>query len=229
MEIPLLMLHGALATQRQFDSLISTLNSSREPYCITFEGHGEYGPIDRPYRIESFADNVIHYLDQKGIEKADLFGYSMGGYVALYLARQAPGRVRRLATLATVLSWDEETAEREADFLDPKKIEEKVPDFSRKLDQRHSFGWKEVVTKTKEMILHLGRNPVLSDDDWSAIQHPVRLHVGDRDSSAGPEQTLRIYRRFKNGELSVLPDTSHSIDQTEMKLLTPSVKDFFDL
>lgn len=223
----LLMLHGALATQRQFDSLISALDNGERQYCMTFEGHGEYGPIDGPYRIENFAENVLHYIDQKEMEQVDLFGYSMGGYVALYLARKAPDKIRRIATLGTVLQWNRKTAEREAGFLDSKKIEEKIPEFSRKLDQLHSFGWKEVVEKTKEMLLHLGENPLLNEDDWDAISQPVRIHVGDRDETAQFKPTFEIYTRLKHGELNVLPATPHSIEKTNQTLLANSLINFF--
>ncbi len=223
----LLMLHGALATQRQFDSLISAFDDEKRQYCMTFEGHGGYGPINRPYRIENFAENVLHYVEQKKMDQVDLFGFSMGGYVALYLARETPEKIRRIATLGTVLQWDRKTAEREAAFLNPKNIEEKIPDFSRKLDQLHSFGWKEVVDKTKEMLLHLGDHPLLGDEDWKAISQPVRIYIGDRDETARLNPTLEVYSCLKNGELAVLPNTPHSIEKTNQTLLSQSLINFF--
>lgn len=223
----LLMLHGALATQRQFDSVISALQNGEKHYCLTFEGHGEYGPTDRPYRIGNFAENVLHYIEEKEMDQVDLFGYSMGGYVALYLARKAPEKIRRIATLGTVLQWNKDIAAREAAFLDPKKIEEKVPDFSRKLDQLHSFGWKEVVDKTREMILHLGNYPLLGAEDWKAIDQPVRIHIGDRDQTAELRPTAEVYYQLDNGELTVLPGTPHSIEKTNLPLLSESLISFF--
>jgi pimeloyl-ACP methyl ester carboxylesterase len=67
----------------------------------------------RPLRIESFAAAVLERMDGANIARADVFGYSMGGYVALHLAATSPARIRRVATLATKLVWTAEIAARE--------------------------------------------------------------------------------------------------------------------
>jgi len=72
---------------------------------VELEGHGATPLRDRPLRIESFADAVLAAMDGANVGPADVFGYSMGGYIALYLAATSPDRVQRVATLATKLAW----------------------------------------------------------------------------------------------------------------------------
>lgn len=54
-----------------------------------------------PYDLEDLAFDVIDILDFYGIEKANVIGHSMGGYVAQWLASTSPDRVKKMAALAT--------------------------------------------------------------------------------------------------------------------------------
>jgi pimeloyl-ACP methyl ester carboxylesterase len=89
---------------------------------VELEGHGATPLRDRPLRIESFADAVLAAMDGANVGPADVFGYSMGGYIALYLAATSPDRVQRVATLATKLAWTPEVAARECALLDPQRF-----------------------------------------------------------------------------------------------------------
>lgn len=227
---PVLFLHGALGTEEQLYPLISEVdNNKRKLHRFTFEGHGEAVKKERPFRIEHFAENTIRYMDQHGIEQADFFGFSMGGYVALYLANINPKRVGSIATLGTVLNWSPKKALQETAYLNTKKIEEKVPAFARMLEKQHPKNWRKVVSKTEEMLIHLGSYPVIKDDDWKNIEHTVRIHIGDRDTTANLTDTVQVYNKIPNAELVVLPDSPHPIDKADKEILIKSLKRFFKL
>lgn len=224
---PILFLHGALGTSDQLKQLVEQLDFRQPVHLFNFEGHGSETGISRSFRIEHFAENVLRYMDDKKIEQADFFGYSMGGYVAMYIAKNNPQMAGRIATLGTVLKWNTDISEREVRFLNPNKIREKVPQFAQELERRHPAGWEEVAAKTKELLLNLGENPKISDSEWEEIPHPVRIYVGDRDATAGVGQSMEVSKMLQNGELMVLPDTPHPIEQVNLKLLACSLSDFF--
>src|SRR5574341_2268135 len=90
----LLLLHGAVGAGSQFDFLLPLLGERYEVHRLDFEGHGVSPLRGRPFRTEHLAENVAEYLDRSALESVDIFGYSMGGYVALYLAHAQPQRVR---------------------------------------------------------------------------------------------------------------------------------------
>jgi pimeloyl-ACP methyl ester carboxylesterase len=224
----LLLLHAALGARSQFDALAAELGDDYRLHSIDFEGHGAEPPSDRPFRIESFAENVAAYLDREGLAGVDIFGYSMGGYVALHLASTEPERVGRVFTFGTKLRWDPDTAAREVRMLDPGKIREKVPHFAAALQARHSgAGWESVLEKTAEMMLALGESSPLGDDEFAAIAHRVRLSVGDRDATVGPEETAGVYRLMPNAELQVFPSTPHPFERVSMPMIAGAVRAFF--
>ena len=60
------------------------------------QAHGHTADIDRPITYEQMADDTAALLQHLGIAEADVFGYSMGGGIALLLAIRHPEVVRRL-------------------------------------------------------------------------------------------------------------------------------------
>ncbi|RLB84543.1 MAG: alpha/beta hydrolase, partial [Deltaproteobacteria bacterium] len=128
--VDLLLLHGALGSMSQFSALIPFLEDKYRIHTLDFEGHGSSPPKDRLFSGEHFGENVLDYLDTNELEHVNVFGYSMGGHVALYLARKWPERIHSIFTLATKFLWTPEIAAHEITFLDPDTIQEKAPRFA---------------------------------------------------------------------------------------------------
>lgn len=192
-----------------------------------FEGHGAAPLRERPFRMEHFVENTREYLAAHTIASINIFGYSLGGYVAMLLARQHPTLAKRIATLGTKYLWEAEGAAREVRLLDPEKIKAKVPQFARVLAARHTAaGWESVLAKTREMLTALGESPALTLDDFAAIKHRVRMMIGDKDTMAGIEDSLRVYRTLPNAEFEVLPDSQHSLEHVEPHRITRSLIEF---
>lgn len=227
MKKPLILLHGAIGAGAQFLPWIPALEADFEVHTLDFEGHGSR-MADRPFRIAHFAENVVAFLDEKGFAQADIFGYSMGGYVALYLASIQPERVGRIFTFATKLAWNPETAAKEAKMLNPETIEAKVPAFANVLAARHTgMGWKAHLAATAEMMLHLGQTPTLTPDLLAGLPHPIQMGLGDRDTMVTLSETVDAYRQLPNGRLLVLPGTPHPIEKIPFGSLHWHIRAFF--
>jgi pimeloyl-ACP methyl ester carboxylesterase len=225
---PLVLLHGALGAADQLAPLAAALGEHFEPIVVEFEGHGRTPAPDRPFRMAHFASNVVSALDAHGLAAADIFGYSLGGYVGLCLARNAPERVRRVMTLGTKLRWSPADAERELRQLDAEQIRARVPKFAALLAERHGAeAWVPLLTRTAEMMTHLGTVPALLDEDFRALTLPVRLVVGDHDRMAGVDDTLGVYRLLPAGELAVLPGTGHPLEQVAQDALVEQIIEYY--
>lgn len=221
----LLLLHGALGDSSQFTSLRDTLGVPTDSF--DFEGHGQRPFGTTPMRMEQLADQALSHLDASGVERVTLFGYSMGGYVALLLAARVPDRVTGVATLGTRLDWSPEVAERESAQLDATVIRAKVPKFAEMLESRHAAaGWERVLDETISMMHALGSAPLLTSEQLESIQCPVRLCVGDRDATVTLEETRRAQRTIPNGELEVLPRTPHPYERVSTARLAFTLSEF---
>ena len=91
---PLMALNGFAATSADWDpSFLDTLASSNEVVLLDNRGIGRSTDNGRPFDIAQLADDATRVLEALGIERTSLLGWSMGGFIALTLALQHPGRI----------------------------------------------------------------------------------------------------------------------------------------
>ncbi|MFL5753823.1 MAG: alpha/beta fold hydrolase, partial [Bacteroidia bacterium] len=186
----LLLLHGALGSKEQFKELSLLLGEKYEIHSLDFYGHGQVGFAEE-FSIASFARQVSLYLLENSIQSINIFGYSMGGYVGLYLARHYPGVVRKVMTLATKFSWSPEEAQNEAGILNADLLESKSPSFVLEQKERHGeYKWKQLLNETAAMMIGLGAKNALTKKDLSEINSPVLIGAGDRDKMVGLEESI---------------------------------------
>jgi esterase/lipase len=223
----ILLLHGAIGSRDQFHDLAADLKKDFVIHSLNFSGHGGE-EMPRSFSIETFSRDVISYLDKNNIEKINIFGYSMGGFVALYLAKHYPERIEKIFTLATKFLWTPEISAREIKMLNADRITEKIPSFAETLKKRHfPNDWKEVLRKTSEMMLEMSENNPLKSADYSSIEHKVLIGIGDKDSMVTLEETIEVYRELKNSNLIVLPETQHPIEKVNTERLAYEIRSFY--
>lgn len=223
----MILLHGAAGAGSHFSRLAALLSDHGTVHTLNFSGHGGAPMGDAPFSIAGFAGEVLHYMDENDLAVADIFGYSMGGYVAMYLARYQPARTGRVVTLGTKFTWDPSIAAREVQMLNPDKIEQKVPAFAASLRQLHAPGdWKLLLQCTADMLTDMGANNPLKPADFARIAVPVLLMLGDRDKMVTTEETGIVYRALPQAQLAILPGTAHPIEQVDPGLLAFMIRRF---
>lgn len=223
----LLLLHGALGAATMFEPLKQTLAGSYNVFTLNFAGHGGNAFATEPFSIKLFADNVLAFLEREQLQQVHIFGYSMGGYVALHLAAEHPERIKSVFTLATKFAWSAEAAAKEVKLLDPEKIKAKIPHFAATLADRHApNNWEEVMKQTAGLMLGLGQEPLLPPSILAGIQQPVQVSVGDQDNMVTIEETNETYRNLPNARLLVLPATRHPLETVNVSRLQHEINLF---
>lgn len=222
------MLHGAIGSSVQLEPLAEKLKNDFDLYLLNFTGHGGKPVPQEPFSIEMFADDVTYFVKKNKLEGINVFGYSMGGYVALYIARHYPELINKIFTTATKFNWSEETSLKESAMLDAEKIQDKLPDFAAQLSARHSpEDWRIVLKKTAEMMISLGKKRTLKDEDFELIENEVLVSAGDRDNMVSIEETTDAYRKLKNGRLLILPGTKHPVEKIDLRRFSSEIRMFF--
>ncbi|WP_238161404.1 alpha/beta fold hydrolase [Kribbella antibiotica] len=93
---PLVVLHGGLFNiDLQFGALLPGLSEGRQVIAMDFQAHGRTNDIDRPLGTAALASDVVGLLRELDVPQVDLFGFSVGGAVALELAINHPELVRK--------------------------------------------------------------------------------------------------------------------------------------
>lgn len=193
---------------------------------MNFAGHGGQ-PSPETFSIPLFANQLGDFILDNKLQPADIFGYSMGGYVAVYLAKEQPELVGRIITLGTKWKWDADIAEREARMLDPDKIQAKIPAFAEALAKRHApQDWKVVLQKTAEMMGAMGRDNPLTRADMTSVKNRILVCLADGDTMVTLEETQEAVARLPNGALRTIGSSQHPIEKVELAQLVVEIKNF---
>jgi len=222
----ILLLHGAIGAKDQMLPLAEELKDKYKVHLLNFSGHGGNN-FSCSFSIGKFAEEVLKYLEENKLEKAAIFGYSMGGYVALYLAFKYPERVESVFTLATKMQWTPDIAAKESRMLDVDILKEKVPAFAEILKQRHTPNkLEEVLSKTAEMLQGMGQNPPLSSEFLKQITCPVCIAIGEKDQMVSVEESLQASLLIPNSTCIPFPETPHPIEKVDIQKLASEIKAF---
>lgn len=221
----LLLLHGALGHAAQFETLLPLLKEKFTVFTFDFAGHGGKAMPDT-MDMQHFAAETSEYINNFIGSETHIFGHSMGGYVALYMARRDMAPIGKIMTLGTKLNWSPEIAANEAKMLNTGKIKEKVPAFAQSLAAIHGDNWELLCQKTAEMMVGLGNNPVLTNNDFAQIENLVQLGLGDRDTIVSLEETTAAYKQLPNGRLLVMPNTQHPYNKVNAERLAYEIMGF---
>lgn len=215
---PLVLLHGAyMSIPTNWDALIPTLAATHQVIAVEMQAHGRSSDRDTPITYEGMADDVAALLDHLGVERAALFGYSMGSGVAFQIAVRHPDKVSRLVAASASMAYDalpegfEEmvatiTPEAFADTpfeAEHLKYGKTQADFAtlveklKQLDLQH-FDWREEVARIDVPTLL-----IFGDADIVRMDHVAEMHAALGGVSNGDINGLPTL------QLLVLPGTSH--------------------
>lgn len=212
-----MLLHGALGSSDQMKPLAELLD--REVVVPDLLGHGLLAGNNDAYSIEGFAECLLENLS----EPVNIFGYSMGGYVALYLAAKYPEKVLSVTTLATKFDWTPEGAQQEVRMLNPEKVMKKVPGFAKLLESRHGEYWPSVMKRTADLMLNLGDTPVLSKEILRSVKCPVQLLRGSEDNMVSRNETLWAKEVIANACYTELIGQPHPFEKMDMTNLVKAI------
>lgn len=215
---PLVMLHGAYMTALGFKKLIPELSKTRKVITMDLQSHGRTADIDRPITYENLAEDVAALIRHLKLDSVDVFGYSMGGGVALQLAIRHPQLVRKMVVASA--SYNMDGAYKEMwDFIPTMTLE--VFDGSPWKKEYDSLAPNpEDFVKLFAKLKTLDMTPY----DWGAetirsIKAPMFIIVGDADV-VKPEHAVEMLRLtgggvigdmagIPNSRLAIFPGTSH--------------------
>jgi pimeloyl-ACP methyl ester carboxylesterase len=104
---PLLLLHGFTGTWHHWRPVLAELVARYEVIAPTLAGHdgGPPYPISNPMSFPAATDSLERHLDELGVDTAHVVGNSMGGALAIELAKRS--RARSVVALAPAGGWNE--------------------------------------------------------------------------------------------------------------------------
>ncbi|HEY6911408.1 MAG TPA: alpha/beta fold hydrolase [Myxococcales bacterium] len=220
---PLLLIMGLALSSRAWDRLPALL--ARDFHVLVFDnlGTGRSPRRGVAYRMRHLAHDALAVLDAAGVEKACVFGISMGGMIAQELAIRHPERVRSLVLGCTFASWRKAMAPPLRTKLDlvllnlgrasPERIARIL--VSAEWHRAHpesAMQWLRRAERTAlrfatAQVLAIARHHTL--DRLQQIRAPTLVLTGDADRLVPPQNSELLARAIPKAKLHVLRGAGH--------------------
>lgn len=224
---PLVVLHGALgSTALETDRLVRVWERRFQVVALDFMGHGESDAFESTTPTwQDFRENVEALLDALDLRDVRLFGFSMGGGVALAAALARPDRIARLAVHGVNVQWSEEEVEAMVGPMDPEAMPAKNPFWARRLAEVHGADrWRDL---TRRLIAFTRGLPHahFDDDQIAQVAAPTLVSIGDRDRFFDVRHAVGLYRALPDARLWVVPGLDHPLQGVDVSSFARVVGD----
>ena len=177
---PMIVLHGSFMTIPMMGDIVGRLAETHRVYALELQGHGRTTDIDRPMTYPNLASDVAAFMDAVGIEKADVFGYSLGAVAGLRLAIDYPEKVDHLVMAAGVYKF-EGWQQTYRDFLPQMTVDmftkSPMADAYKALAPDPN-GFPALAEK----LIALEKAPFDWSEEMAALKTPVLIMAGDADA-----------------------------------------------
>jgi pimeloyl-ACP methyl ester carboxylesterase len=227
---PLVFLHGALGTSRDLEPLMTLMHERGfETYSFNFSGHGPSAAEPQEFRIDLFAHDLDRFLKKNQLNDPVIFGYSMGGYVALYhISNFEDSPISAIFTYGTKFNWSEKAVSKELPMMNPDYVLEKYSHFADSLKEKHGERWKQLLRSTAHMMQNLERLDGLTREDLSEIQIPVVLILGDLDRMVTSEETHLTGSWIHHAQVKTISHSKHELERSNLKEIADTIEEGLD-
>jgi pimeloyl-ACP methyl ester carboxylesterase len=245
---PLLLIHGIGSTWRAWNPVVDRLEARHEVLAVDVPGFGRSAPLPPGTRptIAAMADALERALDAAGWDQPHIAGNSMGGWLALELARRA--RATSVVAISPAGMWTEKerrysrgslrvqhaTAVRIAPYVD--KLTGTALGRTLVLSSVMSRPWRASPEDAADAVRLFAGAPgweatleAMTNDqprELGSISCPVRIVWGSRDTLLFPRQADRFVREIPGAELVRLPGLGHVPMSDDPEAVADSILQF---
>lgn len=227
---PIIFLNHLAAVLDNWDPRIMD-GIAKTHHVVVFDNRGVGASTGRVAEsIEQMADDAITFIEAKGFDKVDLFGFSMGGMISQEIAMKKPSLVRKMVISGTGPAGGEGIAKvnRVADreFIkglltrqDPKVFlfftrsnngKRAAKAFIKRINERtENLDKKIKVSAYRAQLRALKKWGNKKPVDLSVIKHPTLVANGEHDRMVPTPNTHDLAKRLPNSQLIIYPDAGH--------------------
>ena len=209
---PLILLHGNGEDGSYFEHQIDCFSADYRFIALDTRGHGQSSRGEKPFTIVQFAEDLHDFMDEKGIAKAILLGFSDGGNIALTFALKYPERVERMIVdganlfprgVKPLYQWPIEIGYRIAKL------------FAKKSDK---------AKQNAEMLGLMVNEPHIDPVELARLTLPVLVVAGTKDMIK-ESHTRLIHKSLPNAQLAIL-DGDHFVANKNAEAFNAAVETF---
>jgi pimeloyl-ACP methyl ester carboxylesterase len=230
---PIVLLQHFMGNLDNYDPAITDALATGREVILTDNAGVGLSTGAAPQTVDGMARDAASLIDALGLEHVDLFGFSMGGFVAQQIAVDRPELVRQLVLVGTGPRGGEEMGELAPDVVplfgkvyDPQDLmwlpiffspsEESQAAGRSFLDRvRARTGDRDVAVSQATAAAHLA-----AANEWGAaapdsfeylkgIPHPTLVVNGSNDIVVATVNSYILQQNLPNADLMLFPNSNH--------------------
>jgi pimeloyl-ACP methyl ester carboxylesterase len=227
---PLLLLSGGGINRsiRDFGECIPELAKHYRVIAPDTPGQGRSEQTDS-LSYDFLTDFMSQLIDSLKIDSAYVMGWSDGAIVGLLLADRRADKVKKVIAVGANngMRGFEVPEGFVVDSVKPPTLEYWTSMNQKDIEWYNSLSpkkdWRILVNNMNQMVYDKEYFPI---SVYDSINIPVMIVLGDRDMIS-IEHGLEMYKRIKNSQYCVLPNTTHEVFAERPDVINKIAIDFF--
>jgi pimeloyl-ACP methyl ester carboxylesterase len=217
------LLHGGMCTADTWIWQLEALGAGRRLLLPEQRGHGRTADVGE-VSYELMTEDTVAFIEATADGPVDLVGWSDGGNVGLHVALRRPDLVRKLVVIGSNFHHEGTIPA----LIDGMAHEEQGDNMLRDMYEAVSPDGPEHWPVITAKLLDMWRTgPTLTEADLATIDRPVLVLVGD-DDAVFLRHTVALYEALPQGQLAIVPGTSHLVPIEKPDLVNRLIVDFLD-
>ena len=226
---PIVLMHGTSGSVGDWYEN-GWVGGLKDDYQIILIDHRGHGYSDKPHDSDSYSlkisvSDVVGVLDKLGIEKANYFGYSMGGFIGFGLAKYASERLNALV-IGAAHAYERSMAATRKPFTRSMAVYLKHS-LAGASDPAES-DWYRVRKQANDLkALHaLTKDRPDNSDIIPTMTMPCFVYVGEADTMY--KDIKRCAEQMPNAKFLSVPGLDHGQMNRDSRDVLPHVKKFLE-
>ncbi|HEY1014611.1 MAG TPA: alpha/beta fold hydrolase [Herpetosiphonaceae bacterium] len=241
---PVVLLHAFPLSKEMWRGQVEALRDAYRVIAPDLRGHGGSALRGDSATMEQMADDVLALLDRLGLGRVALGGLSMGGYVALNLARRHPGRLAALVLADTRAGADSAegregraaTARKALEQGAPAIADQLLPKLLAPATQRDQPGLvsevRALIEATSPAAIAAASHGMAARADSTAalpaFGAPTLVLVGAEDALTPPSESEAMRAAIPGAQLEIIPGAGHLSNLEQPAAFNQALRGFLD-
>lgn len=204
----IILLHGFCGSSQYWQKICPLLSDEYRIIIPNLRGHGGSSSPEGTYTMEVMADDIAQLMESLQIEKAIMFGHSLGGYVTVAFAEKYPEKLKGFALIhSTVRPDSDEMKEKRMDdiaeiqkkgimafvrktipdLFNEEKLDEMREDVNELIHVGQQMKAEAAISTIEGMMQRSDRSHVLAE-----AKFPVLLVAGEADGLIAPDDSFSV-------------------------------------
>jgi len=238
---PLIFIYGFPLSSRMWDEQVSFFKDKFR--IITYDVRGLSGSsVDNNlFTMETLVNDFFNILGNLKIEKADVCGLSVGGYISLRTLTKCPERFNTIILADTRAERDDNEGmlnrSQAISDIQSGKRKEFTENFINKLVNKENYNSEKLTGFLREMMNEQSENGICGTmiaiatrtntlDNLPGINVPTLILIGEGDELTPYHYSENIQKALKNSILKSIPRSGHMSNIENPEFFNKTVYDF---